>query len=156
MNTTFANDHRQALESKEALEVAKCKEASAEAKDREANAKLAGILAREQAVADHKQQHAAALEATQAADQVREFLLSLLLSLFVMLKGVCGEKTIRAQSSHVANHMKANPAGKVCIVSWVLQPCLFKCPYQRGKQPARHTKHVAVPRVLHMKPLLAH
>lgn len=61
---------RQAAESREALEVARAKEAAAEAKHKEAEAKLAGLLAREQAVADHKQQHAAALQATEAADQV--------------------------------------------------------------------------------------
>ena len=61
---------RQAAESKEALDVAKAKEAAAEAKDREASSKLAGLLAREQAVADYKEQHAAALQALEAADQV--------------------------------------------------------------------------------------
>lgn len=50
--------------------MAKAKEAAGEAKDKEASGKLAGLLAREQAVADYKEQHAAALEATQAADQV--------------------------------------------------------------------------------------
>ena len=50
--------------------MAKAKEAAAEAKDKEASGKLAGLLAREQAVADYKEQHAAALQATQAADQV--------------------------------------------------------------------------------------
>lgn len=61
---------RQAAESKEALDVAKVKEAAAEAKYREASSKLAGLLAREQAVADYKEQHAAALQAQEAADQV--------------------------------------------------------------------------------------
>jgi hypothetical protein len=61
---------RQARESKEALDLAKAKEAAAEAKDKEANSKLAGLLAREQAVADYKDQHAAALQAKDAADQV--------------------------------------------------------------------------------------
>ena len=61
---------RQAAESKEALDMAKAKEAAAEAKDKEASSKLAGLLAREQAVADHKEQQAAALQATEAADQV--------------------------------------------------------------------------------------
>lgn len=50
--------------------MAKAKEAAAEAKDREASSKLAGLLAREQAVADYKEQHAAALQALEAADQV--------------------------------------------------------------------------------------
>lgn len=50
--------------------MAKAKEAAAEAKDKEASSKLAGLLAREQAVADHKEQQAAALQATEAADQV--------------------------------------------------------------------------------------
>ena len=62
--------YRQAMESKEALELAKAKEATAEAKDKEASSKLAGLLAREQAVADYKDQQAAALQATEAADQV--------------------------------------------------------------------------------------
>ncbi len=44
---------------------------AAEAMDKEANSKLAALLAREQAVADYKEQHAAALQATEAADQVR-------------------------------------------------------------------------------------
>jgi len=61
---------RQARESKEALDLAKAKEAAAEAKDKEANSKLAGLLAREQAVADYKDQQAAALQAKDAADQV--------------------------------------------------------------------------------------
>ena len=58
------------MEGKEALELAKAKEATAEAKDKEASSKLAGLLAREQAVADYKDQQAAALQATEAADQV--------------------------------------------------------------------------------------
>ena len=62
--------YREAVESKEALEVAKAREAAAETKHKEADAKLAGLLAREQAVADYKQQHAAAVQATEAADQV--------------------------------------------------------------------------------------
>ena len=61
---------RQAAESKEALDVAKAKEVAAEAKDREASSKLAGLLTREQAVADYKEQQAAALQAQEAADQV--------------------------------------------------------------------------------------
>ena len=52
------------------MDLAKAKEAAAEAKDKEANSKLAGLLAREQAVADYKDQHAAALQAKDAADQV--------------------------------------------------------------------------------------
>ena len=67
---TLHRDCRQAAESKEALDVAKAKEAAAEAKDREASSKLAGLLAREQAVADYKEQQAAALQAQEAADQV--------------------------------------------------------------------------------------
>ena len=61
---------RQARESKEALDLAKATQAAAEAKDKEAGSKLAGLLAREQAVADYKDQHAAALQAKDAADQV--------------------------------------------------------------------------------------
>ncbi len=61
---------RQARDSKEALDLAKTKEAAAEAKDKDANSKLAGLLAREKAVADYKDQHAAALQAKDAADQV--------------------------------------------------------------------------------------
>ena len=61
---------RQAVESKEVLEVAKAREAAADSKHKEADAKLAGLLAREQVVADYKQQHAAAAQATEAADQV--------------------------------------------------------------------------------------
>ena len=60
------------MESKEALEIAKAKEAAAELKHKQADAKLAGLLSREQAVADHKQQQAAALQATEAADQVSD------------------------------------------------------------------------------------
>ena len=61
---------RQARESKEALDLAKAKEAAAEATVKEANSKLAGLVAREQAVADYKDHHAAALQAKDAADQV--------------------------------------------------------------------------------------
>ena len=50
--------------------MAQAKQAAAEAKDKEANSKLAALLAREQAVADYKEQHAAALQAMEAADQV--------------------------------------------------------------------------------------
>lgn len=50
--------------------MAKASEAAAEAKDRQASSKLAGLLAREQAVADYKEQHAAAVQAQEAADQV--------------------------------------------------------------------------------------
>lgn len=50
--------------------MAKAKEAAAAAKEKEASSKLAGLVAREQAVADHKEQQAAALHAMELADQV--------------------------------------------------------------------------------------
>lgn len=61
---------RQAVQSQEALDRAKAKEASASAKDQEAESKLAGLLHREQLVADYREQQAAAAKAAEAADQV--------------------------------------------------------------------------------------
>ena len=62
------------MESKEALDMAKVKEAAAEFQSKEASSKLAGLLAREQAVADYKEQQIAARQATEAADQVGSLL----------------------------------------------------------------------------------
>ena len=67
---------RQTAQSQEALELAKAKEDSATAKDKEAESKLAGLLHREQLVADYKDQQAAAAKSAEAADQVLHFDLS--------------------------------------------------------------------------------
>ena len=80
---------RQAAESKEALEAAKVKEAAAEAKEKEASSKLAGLVAREQAVADHKEQQAAAVRAMELADQVGWYLLPSLRSWSSLLCSAC-------------------------------------------------------------------
>lgn len=58
------------MQSQEALETAKVKETAAIAKDKEAESKLAGLLHREQLVADYKEQQASAAKLTEDAHQV--------------------------------------------------------------------------------------
>lgn len=58
------------MQSKEALETAKAKEAAVVAKDKEAESKLAGLQHREQLVADYKEQQASAAKIAEDASQV--------------------------------------------------------------------------------------